>query len=140
MLEPQHAATCSAMETTTELHTWCFVLCLCLLTLCKPSSSSPDYCSTSKASKPISQKRLVNYNFLNETTSPYMNCTDHCALSCFCVSLNKKKLSNGEELCELNFEDEDTSISPLQTTNHYEHIELEMNHTSFKVRHDSYKL
>ena len=109
---------------------WTFVSLLQLSTVCR---SEPDYCSTVKQSIPKSGKRLIVFNFLNMTTNPGITCVDHCAMSCLCVSVNKKKLNNGEELCELNFEDKVTATVKLKDHSDYEYFELRQEGVSYKV-------
>ena len=115
---------------------YCFIYAL-VLSLYYASStrscSGPDYCARFEQTVPTTGKRLVGYTFTNETTGPHVKCIDHCAISCLCLSVNTKLLESGDELCELNFEDEQTVSVPLQDEPGYKYFRMSITDNNYKV-------
>ena len=121
---------------TLPVHPWCFISLLLLRSTCKTiqfSCNGPEYCVNVHHTKPQSGKRLLGYNYRNETTSPNIGCLIHCSISCLCLSVNQKTLRNGAVLCELNFEDVLTANDSLAIENGYEYFEMSIGARKYKV-------
>ena len=114
----------------------CFLYWLLLCSLCKSaqlSCSGSGHCVNFERTKSRPGKRLLGYNFKNETTGPKGNCLVHCTINYECVSVNQKTLEDGVELCELNFEDERTANAFLQDETGYEYFQLSITDINCKV-------
>ena len=119
------------------LYIWFFLCWFRRFPSCQSSQLScngPDHCVKLEFTQPRSGKRLVGYNFQNETTSQHMKCTDHCSMNCLCISVNIRPLQHGNVLCELNYEDDQTANVSLHDETSYQYTRQSITDIQCKVR------